>query len=44
LFVLSKKLGEGAHAQVYKCYKITDFKKETPYAVKITREDDEEKR
>lgn len=44
LFKLSNKLGEGAHAQVYKCYKISDSLQETPYAVKLTREDDEEKR
>lgn len=32
------------HASVYKCFKIEDVDKETPYAVKISKEDDEEKK
>lgn len=31
------------HATVYKCYKIEDINKENPYAVKVVREEDEEK-
>jgi hypothetical protein len=29
---------------VYKCFKRTDFSKEKPFAVKTTREDDDEKK
>ena len=32
------------HAQVFKCYKIDDIKKENPFAVKVSRESDEEKK
>jgi serine/threonine protein kinase len=32
------------HSSVYKCFSIDDTKKLTPFAVKITREDDEEKK
>lgn len=32
------------HANVYKCYLIEDTKKEKPFAVKFTRESDEEKK
>jgi predicted Ser/Thr protein kinase len=39
-----KKLGEGAHAAVYKCYKKTDIEKKAPFAVKVAREPDEERR
>lgn len=31
------------HASVYKCYKNEDTDKRNPFAVKIVREDDEEK-
>ena len=40
----AKILGEGAHASVYKCYKKSDTEKIEPFAVKIAREPDEEKR
>ena len=39
-----KELGEGAHANIYRCYKKDDLDKSTPYAVKMIREDDDEKR
>jgi len=32
------------HAVVYKCFKIGDVDKETPYAVKVSRGDDPEKK
>jgi serine/threonine protein kinase len=32
------------HSTVYKCYDINDVRKLTPFAVKITRDDDEEKK
>ena len=32
------------HATVYRCLKKADVLRETPYAVKISREDDEEKK
>ena len=32
------------HSSVYKCYLIDDLKKSSPFAVKITRDDDEEKK
>ena len=32
------------HAQVYKCFKIDDTQKRVPYAVKFSRESDEEKK
>lgn len=41
---MDKKLGEGMHAQVYKCFKKDDVDKEFPYAVKVSREDDKEKK
>lgn len=31
------------HATVYKCFKIEDIEKARPYAVKLVREEDEEK-
>jgi hypothetical protein len=31
------------HAIVYKCYRIEDTNKENPFAVKMVREEDEEK-
>jgi len=40
----TKKLGEGMHAQVFKCFKKEDKNQESPFAVKISREDDEEKK
>ena len=39
-----KILGQGAHASVYKCYKKTDVEKKEPFAVKVAREPDEERR
>ena len=32
------------HSSVYRCYLLEDHKKFTPFAVKITRDDDEEKK
>lgn len=32
------------HSSVYKCYLKSDAEKLTPFAVKITRDDDEEKK
>ena len=43
-YILDKKIGEGMHSSVYRCYLKEDEKKMTPYAVKITRDDDEEKK
>ena len=42
--MVAEKLGEGMHAQVHKCFKIADIEKTEPYAVKSSREDDEEKK
>jgi len=42
--VLGKELGQGMHAQVYKCWKKEDNDKITPFAVKVSRENDEEKK
>lgn len=42
-YIKGQKIGEGMHSQVFQCYKITDKNKQFPYAVKITRDDDEEK-
>ena len=39
-----KVLGEGAHAAVYKCYKKEDIERKEPFAVKVAREPDEERR
>lgn len=39
-----KVLGQGMHATVYKCYKKSDASKSRPFAVKVAREADEEKR
>lgn len=36
-------LGQGMHASVFKCFKIEDELKTEPFAVKIVRENDEEK-
>ena len=43
-YVLSDKLGEGMHAAVYKCFLKSDEFREKTFAVKISREDDEEKK
>jgi serine/threonine protein kinase len=43
-YMLDKKIGEGMHSSVYKCFLIEDTRKLTPFAVKITRDDDEEKK
>lgn len=42
--MLADFLGEGCMGSVYKCYKIKDTEKKQPFAVKTTREDDEEKK
>lgn len=39
-----KILGQGQHATVFKCYRKDDINKEHPFAVKMAREPDEEKR
>lgn len=38
-----KKIGEGMHSEVFRCYLIEDELRLVPFAVKITREDDLEK-
>ena len=43
-YTRDKKLGEGMHASVYRCYKKDDVLKEFPFAVKVSRDDDEEKK
>lgn len=43
-YILDKKIGEGMHSSVYKCFLQEDTRKLTPFAVKITRDDDEEKK
>ncbi len=43
-YVLSNKIGEGQHSQVFKCFKQADTLQEEPLAVKVVREDDEEKK
>ena len=43
-YVLGEKLGEGMHASVFKCWKKNDVDRIHPYAVKFSRESDEEKR
>lgn len=42
-YVLDVLLGQGMHASVHKCFKIDDNERERPYAVKIIRDDDDEK-
>jgi len=42
-YILGEKLGEGMHSSVYKCYSKFDVNKSNPYAVKISKSDDEEK-
>jgi len=37
-------LGEGLHSTVYKCYLREDVAQTKPFAVKVSREDDEEKK
>jgi serine/threonine protein kinase len=44
VYELGEKIGEGMHSSVYKCFKANDFQQKCPFAVKITREDDEEKK
>ena len=43
-YEMGKKLGEGMNAVVYLCYKKEDVDKETPFAVKVSRADDEERK
>ena len=43
-YKLGKVLGEGNHAQVFQCFKVDDLKEEFPFAVKVIRENDEEKK
>lgn len=43
-FRLGKKIGEGMHSEVFQCFKHNDILSQNPFAVKITREDDEEKK
>lgn len=43
-YCLGKELGQGMHAQVFECFLNTDLEKKTPFAVKISRESDEEKK
>ena len=43
-YKLDKKIGEGMHSQVYLCYRNDDTDRAKPLAVKISREDDEEKK
>ncbi len=43
-YVRGEKIGEGQHSSVYKCFTILDKEQEHPLAVKVTREDDEEKK
>ena len=40
---MGELLGQGMHASVHKCYRIEDTEKAHPMAVKIVREEDEEK-
>lgn len=41
---MDKTLGEGQYSTVKICYKVYDSAKLYPYAVKITRNDDPEKK
>ena len=43
-YIKDKKLGEGMHAVVYKCFKVSDTEKKEPFAVKISLGDDIEKK
>lgn len=43
-YELRKKLGEGHHSQVYLCYSRQDKKRDNPLAVKVSREDDIERK
>ena len=43
-YTYGRVLGQGAHSIVKKCYKIEDKEKLFPFAVKITRLDDPEKK
>ena len=42
-YTLAEILGQGMHATVFKCFKVDDLEKTVPFAVKIVRDDDEEK-
>ena len=42
--MIDKELGQGMHATVHKCFKISDTERKEPFAVKISRESDEEKK
>ncbi|CDW90758.1 protein kinase domain containing protein [Stylonychia lemnae] len=43
-YYLDNMLGQGMHATVFKCFKLDDIHKKEPFAVKIVRDDDDEKR
>ena len=43
-YVIAELLGQGLHSSVYKCYSTLDQERQHPLAVKISRDDDEEKR
>ena len=43
-YTYGRVLGEGAHSTVKMCHKIEDKEKRFPFAVKITRLDDPEKK
>ena len=43
-YFLGEELGQGMHASVYKCYAIEDKDRLKPYAVKLIRESDDEKK
>lgn len=41
--MFGKNIGEGCSASVYVCYQIEDKERKKPFAVKVVREDDEER-
>ena len=43
-YSVGEELGQGAHASVYKCYSLSDEEANQAYAVKISRESDEERK
>tara|TARA_B110000285_G_C15108725_1_gene609692 strand:+ start:652 stop:1029 length:378 start_codon:yes stop_codon:yes gene_type:complete len=43
-YEMGNKLGEGMNAVVYLCYKKQDTDKKAPFAVKVSRADDEERK
>ena len=43
-YALGRKVGEGMHSVVYECFQAGDEKRQRPFAVKVSREDDEEKK